>query len=94
MLGAEPKLSLYSTGQVGSHFAIASRNLYPPGSIQSKLSDFPCNVGSKVSDLQREFSEARLPVDVSLVEEDWTDKGTRACHLTQSETQAKIAWQI
>lgn len=39
-----------------------------------ELSDFPCDVGSSVADLKREFNEAHLPVDVSFVEEDWTDK--------------------
>jgi hypothetical protein len=37
-------------------------------------SDFPCDVGSDVVSLRKEMDEANLAVDLSFVEEDWTDK--------------------
>lgn len=39
-----------------------------------ELSDFPCDIGSKVEDLQREVEQDNLPVDLSFVEEGWTEK--------------------
>lgn len=39
-----------------------------------ELSDFPCDIGTEVEDLQKEVEEANLPVDLSFVEEGWTEK--------------------
>lgn len=49
------------------------RKLIALPSLQ-ELSNFPCDVGSPVSDLQAEVDQANLPVDLSFVEETWTDK--------------------
>ncbi|KAJ5775588.1 phosphoglycerate mutase-like protein, partial [Penicillium nucicola] len=39
-----------------------------------EVSDFPCDVGSDIASLRKEMDEAKLPVDLSFVEEDWTSK--------------------
>lgn len=63
--GLESFKSIFEHEQAQSLIALADLQ---------ELSDFPCDVGSSVADLKREFNEAHLPVDVSFVEEDWTDK--------------------
>lgn len=39
-----------------------------------ELSDFPCDIGSELKDLHAEVRKEKLPVDLSFVEENWTDK--------------------
>ncbi|KAM5436470.1 hypothetical protein MferCBS31731_005748 [Microsporum ferrugineum] len=39
-----------------------------------ETSDVPCDTGSDLADLKREVEEKGLPVDLSLVPEDWNDK--------------------
>ncbi|EFQ96778.1 phosphoglycerate mutase [Nannizzia gypsea CBS 118893] len=41
-----------------------------------ETSDVPCDTGSDLSDLKKEVEEKGLPVDLSLVPEDWNDKTT------------------
>ncbi|KAJ5921029.1 phosphoglycerate mutase-like protein [Penicillium verhagenii] len=42
-----------------------------------EVSDFPCDIGTERVDLQRQMEEANLPVDLSLVDDDWTKKTGR-----------------
>ncbi|KAJ5751918.1 phosphoglycerate mutase-like protein [Penicillium odoratum] len=42
-----------------------------------EISDFPCDIGTERADLQREMEESNLPVDLSLVELNWTKKTGR-----------------
>ncbi|KAF3898386.1 Phosphoglycerate mutase [Trichophyton interdigitale] len=39
-----------------------------------ETSDVPCDTGSDLADLKKEVEEKGLPVDLSLVPEDWNDK--------------------
>ncbi|KAK2871843.1 hypothetical protein FQN49_002768 [Arthroderma sp. PD_2] len=39
-----------------------------------ETSDVPCDTGSDLTDLKKEIEEKGLPVDLSLVPEDWNDK--------------------
>ncbi|KAK2735014.1 hypothetical protein FQN57_001390 [Myotisia sp. PD_48] len=39
-----------------------------------ETSDVPCDVGSDLADLRKEVEEKDLPVDLSLIPEDWNDK--------------------
>lgn len=39
-----------------------------------ELSDFPCDVGSEIHDLQNEVNQGNLPVDLNFVEKGWRDK--------------------
>ncbi|EGE06813.1 phosphoglycerate mutase [Trichophyton equinum CBS 127.97] len=41
-----------------------------------ETSDVPCDTGSDLADLKKEVEEKGLPVDLSLVPEDWNDKTT------------------
>lgn len=56
-------------------FSIQEKNLKVIALPQiQETSDVPCDTGSDLADLKNEVEEKDLPVDLSLVTEDWNDK--------------------
>ncbi|KAJ5702894.1 phosphoglycerate mutase-like protein [Penicillium malachiteum] len=57
----------------GAFNAQSGQQLIALPSLQ-EISNFPCDVGSKIDDLRNEVKQGNLPVDLSCVEDGWTDK--------------------
>lgn len=39
-----------------------------------ETSDFPCDIGSDVASLRKEFEHSRVPIDFDLVPDNWNQK--------------------
>ena len=42
--------------------------------LLQETTDFPCDIGSSLKDLQAEVQDNKLPVDLALVDENWVEK--------------------
>ncbi|KAJ5099633.1 phosphoglycerate mutase-like protein [Penicillium argentinense] len=70
------------------------RKLIALPSLQ-ELSEFPCDVGSKLEDLQNEVQQQNLPVDLGYVEEGWyikTGKYKSTLESIRDRAQSTRSW--